>query len=72
MSTPARLHKKDDSPLMNKMSRNMGDWALAHPYLALIIMFIIVAIVSALVFQLLYGMCTIESGIPRNFMVNDL
>ena len=74
MNSPARLHKKetDDSPLMNKLSRNIGDWALAHPHLTMIILLFIIGVSLTLAFNMLYGMCTIESGIERNFMVNDL
>ena len=72
---PARLHKVEDnkdSPLINKLTNSIGDWMLRHPTLTMLIFLIVLSILFAIVFNVLYNVFTIESGIERNFMVNNL
>ena len=72
MNEPVRLHKQDNDVSSLKISERIGDWMLRHPTLTMLILFIALAMLFALVFNVIYHVCTIESGVPRNFMVNDL
>jgi len=64
----ARLAKVENVSLSDKA---LG-WVLNHPHLSLIILILTVTLIFALVFSIVYGMCTIESGVMRNFMNNSL
>ena len=63
-----RLAKQEPKSLSDKAM----DWILEHPAITLIIFGIILALVIGTVFNFIYGMCTIESGVMRNFMNNSL
>ena len=64
----ARLYKVEERSLSDKAM----DWMLRHPAITLIIIGIITALVIGTVFNFIYGMCTVESGVMRNFMNNSL
>lgn len=68
MSMSASLYKVEEKCLSDKAM----DWVLKHPTLTLIILFLIITIAFTLVFQIIYGMCTVESGVMRNFMNNSI
>jgi hypothetical protein len=64
----ARLYKIEQKSLSDKAM----DWMLRHPTITLIIIGIILALLIGTVFNIIYGMCTIESGVMRNYMNNSL
>ena len=64
----ARLYKVEHKSLSDKVR----DWMLEHPAITLIIFGIILALVIGTAFNFIYGICTIESGVMRNFMNNSL
>lgn len=73
MNNPARLNKiEEDDSILNGVTDYILGWALANPKLVFIILFITLAGVMALLFNVVYGMCTIESGVMRNFMANGV
>ena len=62
---PVRLAKvEDDTPLIN-----LNSWVLLHPAVIIIAVFIMVILLSALVFAVSGG-SAVESGGMRNFLVN--
>ena len=48
------------------------DWFLAHPTFTFTLLFVVLAALLAIVFNLIWGMCTIESGVMRNYMNTSL
>ena len=64
----ARLYKIEQKSVSDKAM----EWMLRHPTITLIIIGIILALLIGTVFNLIYGMCTIESGVMRNYMNNSL
>ena len=48
------------------------DWTLAHPKIVFMTLFIVLALLFGLLFHVIYGMATIESGVMRNYMANNL
>ena len=66
MSTPVRLHKVEEN---NTSFINLVlGWAIDHPNITFMLLFIGLASLLAIFFNILYGMCTIESGVMRNFL----
>ena len=63
-----RLYKVENKSLSDKAM----DWMLKHPTLTLILLFIIITGIMAIVFNLIWNMCTIESGVMRNYLNNSL
>jgi len=63
-----RLEKQVEKSLSDKAM----EWVLQHPTLSLIILFTLIAVIFTLIFHLVYGMCTIESGVMRNYLNNSL
>jgi len=62
---PVRLAKvEDDTPLIN-----LNSWVLLHPAVIIIAVFIMVVLLSALVFAVSGG-SAVESGGMRNFLAN--
>jgi len=62
---PVRLAKvEDDTPLIN-----LNSWVLMHPAVIIIAVFIMVILLSALVFAVSGG-SAVESGGMRNFLAN--
>ena len=62
---PVRLAKvEDDTPLIN-----LNSWVLLHPAVIIIAVFIMVILLSALVFAVSGG-SAVESGGMRNFLAN--
>lgn len=47
-------------------------WAIDHPNVTFLLFFIGLAGVIAVLFNVLYGMCTIESGVMRNFLAGGV
>lgn len=71
MSEPARLNKTETN--QSKVYTELIEgWVIAHPKLVFIMLFITLAMLFGILFHVLYNMCTIESGVMRNFMVNNL
>ena len=62
---PVRLAKvEDDTPLIN-----LNSWVFMHPAVIIIAVFIMVILLSALVFAVSGG-SAVESGGMRNFLAN--
>ena len=64
----ARLYKVENKSLSDKAM----DWMVKHPTITLTLLFLTIAMMFALVFNIIYGMATIESGVMRNFMNNSI
>lgn len=72
MSTPARLEKKEDKSYPFFNSEIILGWALAHPNLVFMILFLVASMLFGIIFAVAYNMCTIESGLLRNFLVRGV
>ena len=68
MTKQVRLYQVENKSLSDKAL----DWVLEHPTLALIILGILIGLAFAIVFQIIYGVATIESGVMRNFLNNSI
>ena len=64
----ASLYKVEEK----KFTDTLLDWTLQHPKLVFMTLFIVLALLFGLLFHFLYGMATIESGVMRNYMINNL
>lgn len=68
LSMAASLYKVEEK----KFTDTLLDWTLQHPKLVFMTLFIVLALLFGLLFHFLYGMVTIESGVMRNYMSNNL
>ena len=68
LSMAASLYKVEEK----KFTDTLLDWTLQHPKLVFMTLFIVLALLFGLLFHFLYGMVTIESGVMRNYMANNL
>lgn len=66
MSAPVRLHKVEETPVSFR-DLALG-WFINHPNITFLVLFIGLAALCGILFNILYGMCTIESGVMRNFL----
>ena len=64
--TPARLGKVEEPD--HSFTSFILELMMEHPNITFIILFLILAALCGLLFNVMYGMFTIESGIMRNFM----
>ena len=64
----ARLYKVENKSLSDKAM----DWMVKHPTITLTLLMLTIAMMFALVFNIIYGMATIESGVMRNFLNNSI
>lgn len=70
MSTPVRLNKvKENNTSFNNL---VLDWVMDHPNVIFMLLFIGLAASFAILFNILYDMCTIESGVMRNFLAGGV
>ena len=65
----ARLYKIEERKCLSDKAM---DWMVKHPTITLTLLFLTIAMMFALVFNIIYGMATIESGVMRNFMNNSI
>ena len=66
MNTPARLGKVEDTNT-SFLTLILG-WAMNHPNVTFLVLFITLAALFGLLFNVMHGMFTIESGVMRNFL----
>ena len=64
----ASLYKVEEK----KFTDTLLDWTLQHPKFVFMTLFIVLALLFGLLFHFLYGMVTIESGVMRNYMADNL
>ena len=65
-NTPVRLHKVEENNV--SFLELVLEWLIAHPNITFLLLFICLAGLLAILFNVLCGMCTIESGVMRNFL----
>ena len=70
MNNPVRLRKVEETNV--SFTGLVLDWLIAHPNVTFLILFICLASLLAIFFNVLYGMCTIESGVMRNFLAGGV
>ncbi|WP_305554543.1 hypothetical protein [Methanobrevibacter sp. V74] len=64
--TPARLGKVEESN--TSFFNLLLEWAMNHPNITFLVLFIVLAALFGLLFNVMHGMFTIESGVMRNFL----
>lgn len=70
MNGPVRLHKVEETPVS---FRNIAlGWFINHPNITFLVLFIGLAALFAILFNVMYGMFTIESGVMRNFLAGGV
>lgn len=69
-NTPVRLHKVEESNV--SFLKLVLEWLIAHPNITFMLLFIVLAGILAILFNVIYGMCTIESGVMRNFLAGGV
>lgn len=68
MNNPVRLRKVEEASF-----RDLAlDWFINHPNITFLLLFIGLAVLLAVLFNVLYGMFTIESGVMRNFLAGGV
>ena len=70
MNNPVRQRKVEETNV--SFTGLVLDWLIAHPNVTFLILFICLAGLLAILFNVLYGMCTIESGVMRNFLAGGV
>ena len=69
-NTPIRLHKVEETNV--SFMDLVLTWAINHPNITFLLLIIGLAALLAVLFNVLYGMCTIESGVMRNFLAGGV
>ena len=70
MNGPARLGKVEETNV--SFLDLLLTWLINHPKFTFIALFIISAALFGGLFNVLHGMCTIESGVMRNFLAGGI
>ena len=77
MSTPVRLHKKEEknhnfSPFLNNFDENLEAFVLSHASFFFILAMVTLAVLFVVLCYALVGVSAVESGGMRNFIAGGI
>ena len=70
MNGPARLGRVEETNV--SFLELILTWAINHPNITFIVLFIILAALFGGLFNVLHDTCTVESGVMRNFLASGV